>query len=1436
MYDPTSGTLLLGSGEVKDLSATAIAVDTVRRIAGGGSTYTDDVSALATSFNMNIAPGYGGVTVGPNGDVYVADTGDYTVRRIDSKTGIIKKVAGLANRYTCEPAFGNTSSYGDGGLATNAVLYQPSDVAIGPDGSVYIADRVVNLVRRVGPDGIIRPFAGLTTAPCNTTPGYDGASAEGAVATTTRLSTPVGLAVGPDGSVYIAEEYPGRIRKVDPAGRIWTVAGGGTGSACTGCGNGQAATTVNLATIHDVALGPDGTLYIAKGYELASVRPDGIYRVPNAFDVNIKNQDGLLISAQTIDIDLNSVAVDRAGNVIYNDWEHQGVNSSATNRWWVRAVDAEGYVNSLSISPDSGTAVDGGAALVNGPTEIKSLAAAPNGDVIVSANNRIYRIQKGSKAGVAKCGDPASAYIVPQGGEGYCFDVTGRHLTTIDLRTYAKLYSFAYTNGKLSTITDRAGNQTTVSYATAGHIIVTSPYGQTTDIVLGTNGYAQQIQHLDGSVYSTIDDDGLMSAFTDKRGKLYQFYYDAEAGMLTDDVSPVGDQMFDRTYLSNGFRVDRWSPLGQLTSHSVTRGTDGAVTQKVTQPDGTVRSTVKARSGVTTTVADNTTTTTTPAGDLQYGFLRTFASTTSEKLPMTALTRTTSQTRTATFADSSDPFTMTNETTTRTVGGRTWTTTYDVSTRTSVTTSGSQRAQTTVFDDKGRLAQYAETGVLPVNFEYDAQGRLFKRTQGTRVQKHEYFTSGVEKGYLWTLTNALLQPTVYSRDVMGRPLAEYLNYGGTPTATTGFSWDGNNNLLSVTPPSRPAHFFTYNDVNGLQKYSPPSVSGVSNPATDYIHDADRKPVSETRQGTLAVNRTYDTFGRLDLVTFPESTTGVDADYYDVSNSTGATQGRVKSLKGPYGVDLSFTYDGMLPKQTTWSWLSGTTTKTASITAGYDASFLKTSETLVDAAAAGKATYYVHDADNLVKCATTASTTACPTSAGEEFEVTRAVVTNTNGNSVNQVTTKLGNVTEVITFNEYGEIASQVATYAGTTTPLFAIDYDSASKPRDALGRIRRMTTTKGTSSTTRDYAYNALRQLTDVTTETGNLVEHFEYDSNGNRTVHQSPNSTWTAQYDSQDRLSSRTNGTTGAYTHTPDGAMLSRPSLGGYPATTLQYDALGNLIQVNQPGGYIVKYIVDPKGRRVAKWNNQVSPSDVRKRWVYGDALGPIAELDANGNVVTQFVYVTKQTVPDYMVKGGVTYRIISDHLGSPRYVVNVRDAVDVPYQADYTAFGVATRTLASGISKDWIPFAFAGGLYDSDVYDIGLLRFGARDYDPVIGRWVSKDPIRFDGGQANIYVYVGNDPVNHSDPLGLMDTCNAVAGVASTAICYFGCGAIGASTGGAGLVCALGCGGFTMMVSDELCKPPPPRPEPYWPFPLDPCEGPVDDPDCDSPEPICE
>ncbi|AUX20925.1 uncharacterized protein SOCEGT47_014010 [Sorangium cellulosum] len=67
--------------------------------------------------------------------------------------------------------------------------------------------------------------------------------------------------------------------------------------------------------------------------------------------------------------------------------------------------------------------------------------------------------------------------------------------------------------------------------------------------------------------------------------------------------------------------------------------------------------------------------------------------------------------------------------------------------------------------------------------------------------------------------------------------------------------------------------------------------------------------------------------------------------------------------------------------------------------------------------------------------------------------------------------------------------------------------------------------------------------------------------------------------------------------------------------------------------------------------------------------------------------------------------------------------------------------------LNPGFTPFGFAGGLYDPHT---GLVRFGARDYDPEIGRWTAKDPPLFDGGGTNLYGYALGDPVNRTDPTG--------------------------------------------------------------------------------------
>jgi RHS repeat-associated protein len=136
------------------------------------------------------------------------------------------------------------------------------------------------------------------------------------------------------------------------------------------------------------------------------------------------------------------------------------------------------------------------------------------------------------------------------------------------------------------------------------------------------------------------------------------------------------------------------------------------------------------------------------------------------------------------------------------------------------------------------------------------------------------------------------------------------------------------------------------------------------------------------------------------------------------------------------------------------------------------------------------------------------------------------------------------------------------------------------------------------------------------------------------------------------------------------------------------------------------------------------------------------VAELDAAGNLETTYVYGRKPHVPEYFVRGSETYRLVTDPLGSVRLVVRVSDG-QVQQRLDYSAFG---RVLFDS-NPGFQPFGYAGGLWEPQT---GLVRFGARDYDPEVGRWTAKDPIGFSGGDTNLYGYVVQDPVNLIDPSG--------------------------------------------------------------------------------------
>ena len=211
---------------------------TIATVAGTGVAGYGGDGGAATAARLN-GP-YHAVADGA-GNLYVADTNNHRVRRVDAADGTIATIAGT----------GVAGHGGDGGAATAARLNNPVRLALDRAGNLYVADAGNHRVRRIdAADGTISTVAGTGD------PGSDG---DGGPAVDARLFSPYGLAVDGAGNVFVAT-FGHRVRRVDASGNIATVAG--TGRTGFG-GDGGAATAARIDSPHDVAVDTAGNLYVA---------------------------------------------------------------------------------------------------------------------------------------------------------------------------------------------------------------------------------------------------------------------------------------------------------------------------------------------------------------------------------------------------------------------------------------------------------------------------------------------------------------------------------------------------------------------------------------------------------------------------------------------------------------------------------------------------------------------------------------------------------------------------------------------------------------------------------------------------------------------------------------------------------------------------------------------------------------------------------------------------------------------------------------------------------------------------------------------------------------------------------------------------------------------------------------------------------------------
>src|ERR1035437_7954072 len=420
---------------------------------GGPSAYGDGGPAASAQLHLPM-----GVAVDTSGNVYIADTGDNTIREVTTD-GNIATIAG--------DSF--PSYQGDAGLAIAAELHGPEDVAVDSSGNIYIADTGNAYVRKVTSDGninfiagdgsigytgdggyatsadLIAPFAlavdssgnvyfaengdsrirkidakslDISTVVGNGTPGFSG---DGSTATSAEMNSPTGLAVDSSGNLYIADSLNRRIRKVASGGSISTFAGNGTFSYS---GDGAPAGKAQLNTPQGVAADSSGNLYVA----------DTLNNVVRKVSLNgtISNYAGNGGAGSSgdgnpaIGAQLNGpqgLALDAAGNLFISDTLNAKVRKVSV---------ANGAITTVAGSGTPGYAGDGGAAIRAQLNLPSGVAGDPNTTLYIAdfGNSRVRMVSTNNSIGTV-AGNGAAGYS-GDGGQAVKAQLNGPQGVAVD--------------------------------------------------------------------------------------------------------------------------------------------------------------------------------------------------------------------------------------------------------------------------------------------------------------------------------------------------------------------------------------------------------------------------------------------------------------------------------------------------------------------------------------------------------------------------------------------------------------------------------------------------------------------------------------------------------------------------------------------------------------------------------------------------------------------------------------------------------------------------------------------------------------------------------------------------------------------------------------------------------------------------------------------
>ncbi|MEW8506759.1 MAG: hypothetical protein AB2598_08620 [Candidatus Thiodiazotropha sp.] len=765
-YNPVNKILLKGTGERLDAENIGYIIENKLRT----NTYI------------------GKITVDDSGNLYIAE------RSNDQ----IVKVTPSGNR-TIIAGTGDRGSTGDGGLAVEARLDSPSDVELGPNGNIYIADQGNHRIRMIDQNGIISTIAGN---------GEQGYSGDEGSATDASLNSPQALMISREGALYIADTGNNRIRRVSVDGVISTSAGNGTEGFS---GDGGDAVSASLNSPRGISIGPNDSLFIAdtRNHRIRKINSQGIIStVAGNGEQGYGGDYGFSLDAQ-----LNNptaVAVMQNGSFYIAD--------STNNR--IRFVNTEGLITTISGNGESGDSGDLGPASkakLNRPTDI----LVDNDDKLIFVDSINQRIRQMT---LTMDGYTGNGFYIPSedGEELYEFDELGRHLRTISTITGADLFRFIYDfNGFVEEIFDGYGNRITVERSLDGTLeAIVSPDGQRTTAALNTSGYMISITNPNEESYHfDYTDDGLLISVTDPKEYISQMRYDALGRLISDQNAAEGVYLLDRTPLETGYEVELTTSLGQVTKYQATMAEMGEEIRLKTNPDGTVQRRVIDSIGgwahQEITDPDGLNTIIDYSTNKRFGWIARNQGTFNFTTPQGRI-RQIEKSESVVVEDVVDPLSIISSTTRYSTNNRISTHHYDAESLTYTYTTPQGRRYQQTIDPQGNTLVDRIADLAPINFDYDARGRLSVLRTGEGADERRITINYGTDGYISEWIDPLERTHRFTHDAIGQIIERELPDG----RIIGYRYDDKGNLAAVIPPGRSAHVLEHTPIDFEASYIP----------------------------------------------------------------------------------------------------------------------------------------------------------------------------------------------------------------------------------------------------------------------------------------------------------------------------------------------------------------------------------------------------------------------------------------------------------------------------------------------------------------------------------------------------------------------------------------------------------------------------------------